>query len=121
MQPPCDLLRLIKFSRRLGMMREVDLDPNDHAFNDMHTSSHDMTSQFIKLYLITYLLSNITQNDNRKGEIQILFPGFGTNGKDLVIDFCIANAYCKTYTPLSCYVGCRRDRKNDKYLWHILE
>jgi hypothetical protein len=38
----------------MGMMREVDLDPNDHAFNDMHTSLHDMTAQFIKLYLASY-------------------------------------------------------------------
>ena len=33
-----------KISRRLGMMREVDLDPNDHTFNDRHTSLHDMTA-----------------------------------------------------------------------------
>jgi DNA-binding IclR family transcriptional regulator len=25
-----------KISRRLGMMREVDLDPNDHTFNGIH-------------------------------------------------------------------------------------
>jgi hypothetical protein len=25
-------------------MREVDLDPNDHTFNDRHTSLHDMTA-----------------------------------------------------------------------------
>jgi hypothetical protein len=34
----------VKISRRLGMMREVNLDPNDHAFNDRHTSLHDMTA-----------------------------------------------------------------------------
>ena len=34
----------VKISRRLGMMREVDLDPNDHTFNDRHTSLHDMTA-----------------------------------------------------------------------------
>jgi hypothetical protein len=61
----------------------------------------------------------MTQNDNRKGDI--LFPGFGTNGKDLVIDICIANACCKTYTPLSCDTQCHamlilEGRKNDKYL-----
>jgi hypothetical protein len=42
-------------------MREVDLDPNDHTFNDRHTSLHDMTSQFIKLYII-YLLIYIPSN-----------------------------------------------------------
>ena len=49
---------------------------------------------------IDYGLSRMTQNDNRKGDI--LFPGFGTNGKDLVVDICIANACCKSYAPLSC-------------------
>ena len=45
----------VKISRRSGMMREVDLDPNDHTFNDRHTSLHEMTAQFIELYNL-YLL-----------------------------------------------------------------
>jgi DNA-binding IclR family transcriptional regulator len=34
----------VKISRRLGVMHEVDLDPTDYTFNDMHTSLHDMTA-----------------------------------------------------------------------------
>jgi hypothetical protein len=29
----------VKIIRRLGMMREVDLDPNDHTFNDRYIST----------------------------------------------------------------------------------
>ena len=41
-------------------------------------------------------LSRMTEDDGRKGDI--LFPGFGRNGTDLlVVDICIANACAKSY------------------------
>ena len=45
-------------------------------------------------------LNGITEDDGRKGDI--LFPGFGRNGTDLVVDICIANACAKSYIRSSC-------------------
>ena len=45
-------------------------------------------------------LSRMTEDDGRKGDI--LFPGFGRNGTDLVVDICIANACAKSYIRSSC-------------------
>jgi hypothetical protein len=40
------------------------------------------------------------QDDGRKGDI--LFPGFGRNGTDLMVDICIANACAKSFVRGSC-------------------
>jgi hypothetical protein len=68
---------------------------------------------------IDYGFNRMAQYDNRR---DILFAGlFRNNGKDLVIDICITNACCKTYTPtILRYSRPRcvnfRRAENDKYL-----
>ena len=70
---------------------------------------------------IDYGFNRMAQNDNRR---DILFAGlFRNNGKDLVIDICITNACCKTYTPLSCdtqghAVSILEERKMTNIYWH---
>jgi hydrogenase maturation factor len=42
----------VKINRRVGTMREGDLDPVYHAFNDrQHTSLHDMTAKTVAGWL----------------------------------------------------------------------
>ena len=45
----------VKINRGVGMMREGDLDPVYHAFNDRHTSLHDMTAKTVAGWLAGWL------------------------------------------------------------------